>query len=566
MIDLAIKTTLLRNADRLTLKRTLFSEHELVAASMAELKAPRVAGAFIGVIDELVEAGYLRHSLNFPGFMRTDRADRWMDRFARIVSDPTHTNPRISLAQNRQRGRDHSHPFDQPQRFTILDARPGEDIEAVLTRLDLRGRLASAHHVYGDEGAEIGRFAIDTPNLVKAGDFVALAGEAMDRVTPAGVGYSADRVVVISDAALRSAHRAFMIAASAEYLGAGKVLLILERGRTPAQDLMPIRAAIRAGAACAWGVASSFTDVTWPVSLAATLSPFRARFTVPVDESLARAAARAAFWTEGRCLLVSSDPVRLPNLNKAARSLAIDPASFAATVCLDTLEPIRADLYEIRVGCGLRDGDVLRVEAARATSEHAVGDRFLVKAHNAMENTVTAKSPSGRYVRLTLRELADRGVRLAAYSPSTITVREGEPISIELDPGRRVEGRAMVSTAAESIFAPAGGGRPHLMTSAELASCNARFEYARASLDDRATDAVIAVSGIHDRSPSGSFCPGGAYAAVRWADANRGGTVEIFTDDVDRFLEHSKYVDSDCAERLVASCKFTGAKLRTVTP
>lgn len=538
MTDIAVLAALFRSADRLSSRRTLISEHALAKTAHDDLQLARPAGDIQRGIDTLVEQRFLLEPINHPGYYVTDRAIVSMADAAQLMADPQHTNPRVTWSESREIDRDRSHPLAQAQRFTIVAARSGEGAGDVLGRLGLADHVDIANHVHGNDPADIARFPINTPRMVSTNAYAGLAGHAKKSVTPAGVGYTPSSIVIVSDTALRTARDAYLIAAASRELGAGKVIVIVEPHRTDALDLMSVHAAVRAGVASDYSAPARFSLIDRPVSLAAAIEPVRDRFVEARHDNVSLAAARY-FMSKSEASLVAHDSQMIRDLNLACWSLAYDPAHQPNFIELDSLEPVHPDIYSVRTGAGIRDGDTLRVDDPGST-DLVANSRFSVMNIRPLENLAIAKNENNRYRRLNLTDLHDRGVRLTLHRSTRLRLREGEPISLTL-PGRgRSRGRVALVSKSSIAFSIAGEG--HLQVSDnDNAFKDVRLEYASSRVCP-ASPASIVAARIHDCTALGSFTPGAAYTAARMVERGRLSDVTLVTEDTQTFFRHAEHV------------------------
>lgn len=554
MTDIAVLAALLRSADRISQRQTLMTEAELGDAARSELALARSAGEIGRGIDHLLEWKYLHEYAGAPGHFVTDRQLRGIEHTDLILTDPRHTNPRVSWDQCRDPDFDRSHPLNQPQRFSIVSASQGEGIGDVLNRLELAGHPDIAHNVYGNESADIGRFALGTPQLISATNFVALATSPRKPSMSAGVDYDENSIVVISDTAFAAARLGHVVAATAAGLGPGKVIIVMEPGKSSPDDLISLYDAIRSGAVSDTPAPTRFVALDRPEDLEPDIAGITDRIHLARHRSVAQAAAELSI-SRPDAALVTHDEYRLRDLNLAAWSLSADSLAHRSRADVRALDPVRPDLYSMLTGAGIRDGDVIRVSEP-GSADLVTRSLYTVMNVRPLEAMVIAKSPANRYVRLHLPKLANAGAVLSLYRPSSIQIRQGDRLSIYL-PGRgRCSGRASLVAADEFAFGPDEGGHVQISTK-DLTPADVRLDYARARIPV-GTRELIAASGIHDISAHGTFNPGAAYTA---AALDRSAPLEdlvLVTEDSRALLRHSRCVHPEDAARLKARARGLG--------
>lgn len=542
------ESTLLLLADRLSRASAVFSLDALYGAALSAADTVHDLSDFERAAERLFAKGVLRRSSD--SLIRSDRTDRWTDHFAREVSDPTRTNPRVSLYAHREARSDRSHPLDQAQRYTVVDVAKGGGIARVLRSLGERALPTEIIHIHGDRGPDIARFPIGTENLMQAADFVGRASKALHRKDAKRPEFGARTVLIVSGDALRSAHRAMLLATAAAQTGVGKVI-ILAHPEDP--DQFVLTEAVRRGAVSDWRPAFQFSAPVHPRDLSQELQRIEGRVVEVLNETLEQAAAREALneVTPGRHNahpMLAYTQARRDNLNKAAQALFVSEDAERRGFPITVMRRVTPHLVDLNTGAGLREGDFLRINRAPPKCAHQVGDIFRIMNVKPVEGTALVKDASNRYVSINFEALRDMHVRLAAYAEQQITINDGE--RLELERGRqRSLGHAVFVSPSSFAFQPdtgpmvsftAGSGSPPFL----------RHGYAGATEPLTNDRLAYAVAGSGDQECDRCFTPGAAAIAGRACEDGRVSDSKIFTDDKAALISHSQSVDLDAAGAL----------------
>ena len=429
MKDQALLASLFRHADLFSRNAPMFSEEQLFAAARADL--PGTSAADIArAVDSMLDAHYLNESWLYPGHYRTDRSLVWDAAFVSLLSRPSFTNPRVSRAEALDPDAHLRHPLDQPQRYSIVTAQPGEGLGDVMDRLGLTDHPDLRYAVHGNDPADIARFPIGTNNLISANDLVARAGKALKRTRKTDFVCSPADIVIVSDLAVRSPHRAYLLARAIETLAPGKAIIVTEPAVTPERERLSLNAAIRAGAVSDCPPRPRLRSIEFAVDARPALVSARDAFETVPEPGLPLAAMRACL--NGGRQLVCPDPVMRATLNHACQAFALEPGQEPEAYTFSTFEPVPAGVCDVRTGAGMRDGMVLRVEAGDDGGQLRTGEVLDIMSLRPLERIVVCKNDRNRYVQLALTRLAEDGARLSVHWPRTLQVRQGEPLYLDI--------------------------------------------------------------------------------------------------------------------------------------
>jgi len=548
MKNVAAESALIRNADTLSRETSHFTPRGLIDAARAELRSERPDGAMMQSVDRLIARGFVRPSAQFEGYLKTDHTDRQIDAFTKMLTNPTPTNPRVSALQLLDGGRDRSNPMHQAQRYSIVDASARGGVQASLEQILSAADRERAVFVHGERGPDVARFAIGTDNLHNARDFLHSTRAALATHSPASLGYGPLTTLIVSDAAVRSSHRAELIGRIADAMGVGKVLFLVEPDQTPPHELAPLAHAVRAGAVSEVVVGDAFRREAETGSAAAPLHAASDVLRAVRGETLEMAAARLgaaeAVRTGSPVQLVAGDPLRLANLNLAARAVAAAQRSIAGQgegpcLTIESFTAMAAQDYDRTTGAGMRMHDVLQVRAAPEPSGYKVGDRYVIRDVNPIDSRVLVKDAASDYVRLPLAAMDRQQVRFDILTRSQIQIGDGDPVSMLTAGAQRVG--CIVRDLSEKQFSLAlPDGRIASMTPDTAKASDLQPAFAVAAPDLSKPSAIIAVAGIHDRASDGAFTAGAALMAARAHQSGLTGPLMIMTSDPAKFLDNAE--------------------------
>lgn len=558
MKDVAAESALIRNADTISRGQSRFEERDVLDAAQPELRVDRSDQDLLHSVDRIIERGHFRESVQFPGYVKTDLTDRQTDAFAKAVTDPSHTNPRVTKAQLLDSTRDKSNPMDQAQRYTIVDASARGGVEQTLSSILPPEDRENTIFLHGERGADIARFPIGTDNLHNVRDFLKSTRSELASKTAEDAGYGPKTTLVVSDTALRSSHRAELIGQTAEKMQVGKVVILAEPDKSPPIELAVLSEAARRGAVSEMTASETFVETSNTTSLESALRDSKADMISPVGEGLEMAAARYAASETTRTgnpsQLVTSDPLRLANLNKAAQVIqearhSVEGGQERPGVRVETFNVLPTSEYNAATGAGIRQYDVIQIRNAPEGSGYSAGERYPVRDINPIESNALVKNPAGDYVRLPLEAMARQDVQFDVLTKSETLVREGDPISIQTASGERVTGLAAdISKDRFSLVLDDGRSVSLNPETAKASDLQPAFASSSAALDK--PGALVAVAGVHDRTDKGLFSPGASYDAARAAERDSDRSVSVFTSDPDRLASNSARTEHSLAQSL----------------
>lgn len=539
---------LLQSVDRLSRAAAVFSLDTLLGQALNSADNRYELPELERAAGRLLELGVLRRTPE--QLIRSDRTDRWTDQFARLVSDPTKTNPRVSLRSHLDTAADRGHPLDQAQRYNIVDVEAAGGIERTLQWISSRAVEDEIIHIHGDHGPDIARFPIGTNQLMQAADFVGRTSKALHRKDTKRSAVGAHTVLVVSGDALRSAHRAMLLAAAAEQSGVGKVV-ILAHDDAPHQFVL--NEAVRRGAVSTFRPNFRFPDPKHPRDLSSDLAGAAEHILEVENETLEQAAARAALndLATGSLTpepMLAHTLARHDNLNKAAQALFTTDSTHRRGFKMTVLRQIAPHLVDTSTGAGLREGDFLRVNRVPPGRDHKIGDMFRVTNVKPVERTALVKNTHDRYEEISFDALRDMHVRLAAYDNQDITIHEGDRLELERG-SEHSAGRALLVSPNSFAFQPNEGPMVSFAVGASQALF-LRLGYAATSAPLDASRPAYAVAGSADQEGDQCFTPGAASIVTRAQKAGRVREVRIFTDDKASLLSRSNAVDLDAADVL----------------
>lgn len=526
-----LEATLISKADRLSRETTLFTPDTLWASAQNETENLTRA-TFDKAMTGLLGAGFLRS--DDQALLRTDRSDRWQDIVGRAMSNPEATNPRASDREGLS-----DRELLQPQRYNIVDvARYGGAENALKEVLSSKER-ASALYIHGDGGPDIARFPLNTPNMTAATGFVGQASKALHSGKPSSYGFNRETLLVISDTAFRSAHRAALLITATEQLRIGKVIVLADTSQSPPNDLFVLAEAARQGAASHIPASNAFKKPGLSEDVSPALKSVLANAQAVQTGTLEQAAALEHVSRPGRSQLFSHDPIRDLNLNRAVQAIS-RPASdkvFEAKI----LQALPSALVNYKTGAGLREGDILRVDHAPESSGYRAGDIYRLTNVKAIGGAALAKNSAGRYVNISLKDATEGGVRLNAYHSESMKVREGDKI---MAPNGAMMERGAASMVNESsfVFQPETGEARTISKDMNETS-QIRLGYTANPRELRADHAIIMTAGSSDKAGSGHFSPGAALLAAQ-VSRSYATEMKLFTDNPGRFLENARATDT----------------------
>lgn len=561
MKDVAAESALIRNADTISRGQSHFKERDLLDAAQPELRVDRSDQDLLQSVDRIIERGHFRESVQFPGYVKTDLTDRQTGAFAKAATDPSHTNPRVTKAQLLDSTRDMSNPMDQAQRFSIVDASARGGVEQTLNSILTPEDRENTIFVHGERSADIARFPVGTDNLHNVRDFLRTTRSELASKTPADAGYGPQTTLVVSDTALRSAHRAELVGQTAAKMQVGKVIILAEPDKSHPTELAVLSESVRRGAVSELSVTEAFVETSNTTSLEGTLRDSKADMIAPVGEGLEMAAARHAASETARTgspsQLVTSDPLRLENLNKAAQVIqearhTVEGGQDRPGVRVETFSVLPASEYNAATGAGIRQYDVIQIRNAPEGSGYSAGERYPVRDINPIESNALVKNPAGDYVRLPLEAMARQDVQFDVLTKSETLVREGDPISIQTAAGERVTGLA-ADVSKDSFSLALSDGRSVGLTpeTAKASDLQAAFATSTPALDKPGS--LVAVAGVHDRTDTGLFNPGASYGAARAAERDGDRSISVFTSDPVRLASNSARTEHSLAQSLQQS-------------
>jgi len=558
MKDVAAESAIIRNADTLSRGHSHITVRALLDAARSELQAERSDSELLQTVDRLIDRGFLRESTQFEGYLKTDLTDRQIDAFAKAVTDPTPTNPRVSASGLLDANKDRSNPMDQAQRYSIVDASVRGGVQASLDQILSPSDRENTVFLHGERGPDIARFPVGTENLQNMRDFLRVTRRELATQTAQAAGYGPQTTLVVSDAALRSGHRAEILARTAEQMQAGKVIIMVEPDKSSGPELAAISHAIRAGAVSELGAPDTFTQSADTLSLQSTLTNAQNRFETPRGEGLEIAAARRGAelsdTSDSPAQLVASDPLRLANLNKAAQVIQDARNSVAGEaerpgVRVDTFSVLAPSEYNAATGSGIRQLDVIQIRSAPEGSGYQSGERFAVNDVNSIDSKALVKNSAGNYVRLPLETMARDNITFDVLTKSETLVREGDPVSIQTAGGDRITGQAQ-DIQADTFDLALRDGRSVALTTQSAKTSDLQPAFATSSPDLAKPGAMIAVSGVHDRSETGGFNPGASALAARQVERDPDASISIFTTDSDKLATNSARTEHGLAMSL----------------
>ncbi|MDF1769448.1 hypothetical protein [Maricaulis sp.] len=550
MRDVAAESALIRNADTLERQVSHYTERALMDAARSELKTERSDGELLASIDSLMDRGFLHQSKQHDGYLYSDHGLLRSQTFAKALTDPTPTNPRVTPQQLLDGKRDLSNPMDQPQRYSIVDATARGGVEATLKQILSPEDRANAVFIHGERGPDIARFPIGNETLHNGRDWLTETRSTVRHKDAEATGYSQNTTLIISDAAVRAPHRAELYAETAEMIGAGKVIFLVEPDKTPLREMTPIATAIRTGAVSEVSVPSFFTDRPTQ-SVARDFENVRGAMTEVRSEPLELAAARLADdharKTGEPVQLVASDPARQENLNIAARVISdardrVEGRDARPSVTLDVLNRRDPEQYNPVTGGGIRPKSVMQITAAPESFAYKPGDRLMLGYIDPIDSRASVRDPDGMMYRLPLNEMAEQGVKFDIYSRTQATFREGDPASIATAKDGRVEGR-IGDVGDKSFSLNTADGRRVDLTSETARAGDMRPALASNTPDFSKPGRIVMVAGSNDRAVDGAFAAGAVLAASRilGGSAER---IDIVTDKTERLIESSERTSS----------------------
>ena len=537
MKDQALLASLFRHADLFSRNAPMFSEEQLFAAARADL--PGTSAADIArAVDSMLDAHYLHESWLYPGHYRTDRSLVWDAAYVALITRPSYTNPRVSRAQALDPDADRRHPLDQPQRYSIVTAQPGEELGDVMDRLGLTDHPDLRYAVHGNDPADIARFPIGTNNLISANDLVGLAGKALKRTRRTDFVCAPEDILVISDLAVRSPQRAYLLARAIETLAPGKAIFVTEPAFTPERERLSLNAAIRAGAVSDRPARPRLRSIEFTADAQPALAGTRDLIETVPEPSLPLVAMRA-FFSGGR-QLVCPDPVMRATLNHACQAFAFEPGQEPEAYTFSTVEPVPAGVCDVRTGAGMRDGMVLRVEAGDDGGQLRDGEVLDIMSLRPLERIVVCKNDQNRYVRLALTRLAEDGAKLSVHWPRTLRVRQGEPLYLDINGTGPQYGEIAFGSKGGFAF-KTSGSHTQVMPS-EIAAVRAELAYATATgpVDERP---MTIVASIYAATGRGGFDAKPAFLLKSLLDEHP--DTRLLTEDAGQYLDNAGGVHRD---------------------
>ena len=529
--------TLISIAERLSREKSLFAQSQLLDLSNTQAAMQGQKSALEPSLERLTGDGFFRSGPD--GFLRTDRTDRWMAQVGRALSNPERTNPRAG-----EEGRsDLSQPMNQPQRYNIIDTAKAGGIEKALHDLMSTRERSDAVYIHGDDGPDIARFPLYTPNMTGAANFVGRASKALVQGTQGKSGLGPDTVLVISDAAFRSAHRAALVATAVEALNIGKVLVLAEPDKSSKTDLFVLREATRLGAASDLGPLYGEAQITKAGSGMASLIEQSVSSQEVKTGTVEQAAAAAYLASRSDTILHAANALRQDNLNTAVQTERHKDSDSRASYSTSVLRPVQDGMVNYRSGAGLREGDVLQVSNAPENSGYDKGQSFTITNVKPLGSTALAKDEDGRYVTIPLGRAHEVGVVMTAYRPQPLKVMEGDKVRTA-----EAEGTAAMVNS-NGFMLQADTGRSETFSAERPSPDSLALAYTSLTPAIENNRAFLAVAGSADQTPDGASSPGAAAYAV-WSGQARGSDARLFTDNRDALLANTRTAPLEGLNRL----------------